>query len=150
MNMNRKTVALIDDDGGPILYYEQALKDSGFEVVRLKTFKGALDYIQNTSSNPDMWIIDVMMSIEDESLVVEGVEVTRSTSLGLGAGLLLYKMVKSRHPQTPVVLLTSITTPQLLDDIEHSLQGQDTCEAKLNTLPSDLVRIVTERMKLVS
>ena len=146
MNMNRRTVALIDDDDGPIVYYEQALKDSGLEIVRLKAFKTALDYIKDPSSNPDMWIIDVMMPIEDESLVVGGVEATRSTALGLGAGLLLYKMVKARCPQIPVILLTSITTPQLLDDIERSLCDQDTCEAKLDTLPSDLVEKVNRRI----
>ena len=148
--MKRRTVALIDDDDGPILYYEQALKDSGLEIVRLKAFKAALGYVQDPLSNPDAWIIDVMMPIEDELLVVEGVEATRSTALGLGAGLLLYKMVKARHPQTPVILLTSITTPQLLNDIERSLRDQDTCEPKLDTLPSDLVNIVTERMRLTS
>jgi CheY-like chemotaxis protein len=146
MNSNAKTIALIDDDDGPILYYETALKDSGFEVVRLKTFKAALEYIQAPSSNPDMWIIDVMIPIGDESLVVEGVEAIRSTSFGLGAGLLLYKMIKERHSQTPAILLTNITTPQLLDDIERSLCGHDSCETKLGTLPSDLVSMVKSRI----
>jgi CheY-like chemotaxis protein len=146
MSVNRRTVAFIDDDDGPILYYEQALKDSGLEVVRLKTLKAALDYIQDPFLNPDMWIIDVMMPIGDESLVVGGVEVAQSTSLGLGAGLLLYKLVKERHPLGPVVLLTSITTPQLLDDIERGLHEGDTCEAKLDTLPSDLVGLINKRM----
>lgn len=144
--MKAKTIALIDDDDGPILYYEMALEDSGFEVVRLKRFKDALAYVRQPSSNPDMWIIDVMMPIEDDTLVVDGVAVAESTSMGLGAGLLLYRKIKELHPEARAMLLTSISTPKLLDDIEHILRGEDTCEAKLNVLPSDLVRAVNARL----
>lgn len=147
MNPDTKTIALIDDDDGPTLYYYQAIKDADFQVDRLTTFKAALDYIQNPMSDPDMWIVDVMMPIGDESLIVDGEDAMQSTSLGLGAGLLLYKLIKKRYPLIPVTLLTSITTPKLLDAIEQSLRDQDTCEAKLEILPTYLVQIIKNRTK---
>ena len=143
--MNR-TVALIDDDDGPILYYEAALKDAGYVVIRIKSFKEALDFIMKPQPVPDFWIIDVMMPIKDENLMIDGTEAIRLTSLGLGAGLVLYQKLKKAAPNAPALLLTSITTPILLNQIEQSLEQDDKCEAKLDTLPSDLVRIVNSRL----
>ena len=142
----KRIVALIDDDDGPIRYYEVALRDAGYDVVRIKVFKEALDFIMNPQPKPDFWIIDVMMPIKDENLKIDGTEAIRLTSLGLGAGLVLYQELKKKVPNVPALLLTSITTPTLLNQIEESLESDDKCEAKLDTLPSDLVRIVNSRL----
>ena len=139
----KKTVALIDDDDGPIRYYEVALKDAGFDIVRIKDFKEALDFIMKPKPFPDFWIIDVMMPIRDENLMIDGIEAVKLTSLGLGAGLVLYQKLKKEAPNAPALMLTSITTPSLLNHIEQSLMQGDKCEAKLDTLPSDLVKIVS-------
>ena len=145
----KKNIALIDDDDGPIVYYEMALEGAGFHVIRLRTFKAALEFISNPSPAPDMWIVDVMMSVRDESLTVDGVDATQSTSLGLGAGLLLYKKIKQSDPEVPAMLLTSISTPDLLNDMEATLEDGDTCESKLEVLPEDLVRIAENRIQCV-
>jgi DNA-binding response OmpR family regulator len=142
----KKNVALIDDDDGPILYYEMVLEDAGFHVVRLRTFKEALDFILNPSPVPDMWLVDVMMSLGDSSPIVDGVDTSQSTSLGLGAGLLLYKKIKQYNAGIPVLLLTSISTPELLSNIETTLKNGDTCESKLDVLPKRLVELIQERM----
>jgi DNA-binding NtrC family response regulator len=142
----KKKVALIDDDEGPILYYQMALQDADFEIMRLRTFKDALEYIDAPDQKPDFWVVDVMMSIRDDSLKVDDVEVTRSTSLGLGAGLLLYKKIKQQDPKTPVILLTSLAAPDLLNDIEATMQNEDTCESKLDLLPKNLVELVRNRI----
>lgn len=142
----KKNIALIDDDEGPILYYEMALEEAGFQVIRLRSFKAALEFISNPDPSPDMWIVDVMMSLHDESLKVDGVDATQSTSLGLGAGLVLYKKIKQSNPSIPAVLLTSISTPDLLNDIEATLENGDTCESKLDILPEDLVAMIQERV----
>ena len=44
------------------------LADAGFSVIRLRTFKEALNFVQNPNPLPDFFIVDIMMSIEDESL----------------------------------------------------------------------------------
>ena len=142
----KKTVALIDDDDGPIRFYEIALQDAGYGLVRLRDFKEALNFIANPVPTPDFWIIDVMMPIKDENLMIDGVEAVRSTALGLGAGLVLYRALRKHNDTVPALLLTSITTPALLDQIESTLAQGDTCEAKLDTLPSDLAKIVTARI----
>lgn len=146
MNQPKKCIVFIDDDDGPILYYEQALYDSGFRVIRLKHFTKALDFIYSSTEQPDLWLIDVMMPIEDETLEIEGVNVVQSTSMGLSAGLVLYKEIKKRYGSIPVIVLTSIPTPQLLDKIEKTLSDGDTCESKLDTVPSQLIQLVKSRI----
>jgi DNA-binding NtrC family response regulator len=142
----KKNVALIDDDDGPILYYEMALEGADFHVVRLRTFKEALEFILNPSPAPDMWIVDVMMPLHDAPPVIDNVETSQITSLGLGAGLLLYKKIKRHNPSVPVMLLTSISTPDLLNNIETTLENRDTCESKLDILPKRLIEIVQSRI----
>jgi len=142
----KKTVAFIDDENGPIIYYEMALIDAGFVVTRLHTFSEALDFIRNASLRPDFWIVDVMMPIEDATLCVNGIPVIETTNMGLAAGLLLYKKIKETDDRAPVMLLTSIATPSLLNNIEESLLEDDTCEAKLDLLPSELALQVTKRL----
>ncbi len=137
---------MIDDDDGPIAYYAEAFQDAGFEVLRAKTFKAALDLIQSKDAAVDFWVVDLMMPVEDDTLELNGENVAYTTSLGLGAGLLLYRELKKQHPSAPTMLLTSITTPKLLDDIEDALQGDDSCEAKIDTVPSRLVKLVRERL----
>lgn len=146
MSEKNKVVALIDDDDGPILAYHQALKDAKFKVVRIKKFKDAIAFIEKPEPVPDMWVVDVMMPIGDESLVIDGENVMQATNLGIAAGLFIYRKMKKKYPDTPAMMLTSITNPKLLDQIEGSLQGGDTCEAKLDILPSTLVKICKKRL----
>ncbi len=142
-----KNIALIDDDEGPILYYQMALEDAGFHVIRLRTFQETLAFINCPEPLPDFWVVDVMMSIRDDSLVIDGIEATKSTNFGLGAGLLLYRKIKEMNQNAPAILLTSISTPELLNNIEEALDNEeDTCEAKLDVLPEDLVHMIKQRL----
>jgi CheY-like chemotaxis protein len=143
-------VVFIDDDDGPMVYYEEALNDAGFRVERIRDLKQALDYVANTSDKPSAWLVDVMMPVKDQDLVVDGENVARLTNLGLAAGLLLYRKIKSRFASQPVILLTSIATPALLNSIEANLAEGDTCEAKIAVLPSQLAELVEERIRHVT
>jgi hypothetical protein len=123
-----------------------ALQDAGFEVIRLRTFSEALNFILNSRRHPDFWIVDVMMSIEDAELLVDGKRAIETTNMGLAAGLLLYRKIKEIYPKALTIILTSIPTPSILDGIERSLDGNDTCEAKLEMLPYDLAHKIQERL----
>lgn len=142
----KKLIAFIDDDNGPIVYYVMALEDAGFEVLRLHTFTEALDFITSSSRRPDFWIVDLMMAIEDAALRVDGIPVIETTNMGLAAGLLLYRKIKESSLNSPSIVLTSIPTPQILDQIENSLEAGDTCEAKLDLLPHELALKVRSRI----
>lgn len=142
-----KTIALIDDDDGPIRYYEEALQDDGYQVVRIRDFREALDFISSSHDKCDCWLIDVMMPIKDESLKINGDDAVEVTNFGLGAGLVLYDKLKKLNPVVPVILLTSITTPDLLNSIEESLMDGDRCEAKLEYTPSKLIILIKEVLK---
>jgi DNA-binding response OmpR family regulator len=142
MKSNR-TIALIDDDDGPTRYYEAALTEAEFAVVRLKSFVEALTFIHTLDQpSPDLWIFDVMMPISEDSLEIDGVDVAKETNRGLAAGMFLYQELRKKDKSTPVMLLTSITTPAMLDVIEGSLLPGDLCEAKLDYTPSKLVEHV--------
>jgi hypothetical protein len=143
----RKLIVFIDDDRGPIVYYEMALRDAGFDVIRIDTFEGALGFIEHPIREPHFWIVDVMMSIRNSDLCVDGVPVVKSTNMGLAAGLLLYRKIKEADLEVPAMLLTSIATPSLIENIENSLLGDDTCEAKLDLLPLELVSVVKQRLR---
>jgi DNA (cytosine-5)-methyltransferase 1 len=54
--------------------------------------------------------------------------------------------IKRHNPSVPVMLLTSILTPDLLNNIETTLENRDTCESKLNILPKRLIEIVQSRI----
>lgn len=145
--MSKRTVILIDDDEGPLRYYEEALRDAEFEVLRRKDFAEALAFIRDPNPMPNFWVLDVMMPPGDKKPAPEDEELFKSTMLGLGSGIVLYRQLKKKNPTSLAILLTSITTPKLLDEIEAALEGGDTCESKLDLLPSELVRLIRDRLK---
>ena len=138
-------IALIDDDGGVMDFYEAALVEAGFEVNRIMELPAALKYIETTTDTPDLWVVDVMMPVMDESVCVEGVLLSEATSWGLTSGRILYRQIRKRpeFKQTPLILFTNVPSPDILNDLERELDANAVCESKIMLDPSALVELVS-------
>lgn len=88
-NYNNKTALIVDDDPDFLEQLGIQLSSMGFEVVKKSTQEEAQEYIENT--RPDVAFLDLMMENMD-------------------AGFVLSYEVKKRYPQTPVILVTAVSS----------------------------------------
>ena len=139
-------IALIDDDGGVMDFYEDELVKAGFKVNRIMELPAALKYIETTTDKPDLWVIDVMMPVLDESVRVENVLLSEATSWGLTSGRILYRQIRKRpeFKQTPLILFTNVPSPEILNDLERELDANALCESKIMLDPSAFVELIEE------
>lgn len=84
-----KTALIVDDDPDFLEQLEIQLNGLGFNVVAKDTQEAAQAYIQD--HRPDIAFLDLMMENMD-------------------AGFVLSYAVKKRHPETPVVLVTAVSS----------------------------------------
>jgi DNA-binding response OmpR family regulator len=138
-----KSIIFIDDDHGPMDRYEQKLERAGYKVKRIQTAKDAFDYVDyatKINDSADLWVVDIMMSVGKEEILIDGIPLRNLTDYGLTCGLQIVRRIRAAFANVPVILLTSITTPEILDSIEF---GEHTrCHSKLAVVPSELVKLV--------
>lgn len=145
--LHRDLVVFIDDDEGPMERYQDALNDEGYEVERFINLIAALNYIWTTSDVPALWLVDVMMPIEDPNFILEGGQsLLAAATLGLASGRVLFREIRKRFPNAPVILLTNVATPDILNAIEAEMDENAWCESKMSFVPSKLVALVGERI----
>ena len=130
-------VILIDDDHGPMDLYVQALRQSGFHVEHLDTVSQALDHVVKANKPADLYLIDIMMPPEDALTLEE-------SQYGLTSGIVVYRRLRQRFPDVPVIMLTNISNPEILEILPAD--AHTTKEAKIDVLPFDLVQRVKERL----
>lgn len=121
--------------------YQEALEEAGFQVERIKDAKTALEYIQSAKQSPDLWIVDLMMPVEDEHLRVDGKLLLEVSGLGLTTGLVLYRQIRNKHPSAKVLILTNMAISQIFIRIQSELGENASIESKLLLLPSELARL---------
>lgn len=143
----RDLVVFIDDDEGPMELYQKALEDEGYKVERFTSLIAALAYTRTTSDRPALWLVDVMMPIEDASVVIDGQPLMTAAAMGLASGRVLFGEIRKRFPETPVILLTNVATPDILNVIEAAMDHNSWCESKMMFAPSKLVELVAEKIK---
>lgn len=145
-------IAFIDDDDGPMEFYEDALLDEGFEIKRIKNCIEAIEYIRTTDACPSAWLIDLMMPIDDDAYKVPGETETlvKASSLGLASGRILYRQIRKRFPSAQVVLFTHMSTPEILDELEKEMDDNARCEAKLDLMPDELVKLIALKLRHAS
>lgn len=143
---SQELIVLIDDDDGPVEeLYEDALCLEGFKIERIRTAVTALEYIRQTNCHPVVWLVDLMMPIGDATLKVNGELLSKSTSLGLGMGRVLYREIRRRFPKAQVIMLTNMDTPEILDEIQNEMDENAFCEQKIVLSPSDLISLIKHR-----
>lgn len=133
-------IVLIDDNHGPMDLYVQALRKSGFEVEHLDTVALALAHIESAQRPADLYILDIMMPPGDALDL-------RESSFGLTSGLIIYERLLGKFPGVPVIVLTNISAPGILERLPLEDTGT-TREAKIDVLPFDLADMVKKRLGL--
>ena len=131
-------IVLIDDNHGPMDLYVQALCKSGYEMQHLDTVALALAHIDNAEQSADLYILDIMMPPGDALDL-------RESSFGLTSGILIYERLLKRFPGVPVIVLTNISAPEILEHLPLD-DPRTTREAKIDVLPFDLVEKVRQRL----
>jgi CheY-like chemotaxis protein len=84
-----------------------------------------------TSPTPaDLYVLDLMMPAGD-ALDLE------TAGFGLTSGIEIFRRLRSKFPTVPVIILTSVSNPAILDALP--LDENTIKEAKIDVLPSELV-----------
>lgn len=131
-------IILIDDNHGPMDLYVQALCKSGYRVQHLDTVALALAHIDSSEQPADLYILDIMIPPGDAFGL-------RESSFGLTSGILIYERLLKKFPGVPVIVLTNISTPEILERLPLD-DARTTRESKIDVLPFDLVEKVRERL----
>jgi DNA-binding response OmpR family regulator len=118
-------------------FYVRALRESGFGVEQLDTVEAALKHIAEVQQSPDIYILDIMMP-PGNALTLE------EAGYGLTSGVAIYRRLRAKFPRVPVIVLTNISNPKILDLLPFD--DFTTREAKIAVLPLELVDIVKQRI----
>ncbi len=108
-----QTVLFVDDEVLPAKLYLRALQESGFKVIHLKSVDEALHFAETAQDrvSVDLLVLDLMMppgeALKDEE-----------TLDGVTTGLVLRGALRKYYPKQPIVFLTNINNPEILQPLE--------------------------------
>lgn len=129
-------VAFIDDEHGPIDYYVRALRHKGHFVKQMDSVAKFFSHLDNEES-ADIYVVDIMMPTQGDPRLKEAAH-------GLASGIALHKEIRRKHADVPIIILTSIANPEVLDGL--TLEKNTTLESKIDTLPFELVDLIESRV----
>lgn len=136
--MSRKIV-VIDDEHGTTDLYVKALRMSGFDVRHYDNVRDSLAHIEPPEGKgeepPDLYVLDLMMP-PGEAISLE------DSGFGLSTGIVLYRKIRARHPGVPIIILTSVSNPEILNLLPKD--ANTSREAKVDVMPFELVEKVSE------
>jgi two-component system, OmpR family, response regulator len=84
----KKIAMIVDDDTDVLEQHSLVLKNAGYSVAACTNRKEAEEFI--SGQKPDISIVDIMMETSD-------------------AGFILCYHIKKKYPDSPVIILTSVT-----------------------------------------
>lgn len=125
-------ILIIDDEHGPIEYYADALRERGYQVEHLDNVR-EVEALLVGPSDIDLFVVDIMMP-------THGLPRYKNTNHGLATGLEVARAIRAQNPKVPIIMLTAIGTPEILDEIPVDDIMQ--VESKIETLPFELADIV--------
>jgi CheY-like chemotaxis protein len=128
-----KQVIIIDDSRGPIDYYVEALKLSGYSVRHIATVREALSHIANERP-ADLYAVDIMMPVGDSDLDI------KLTNYGMTTGLVLRDRIREKYKDKQIIILTNVSAPEILDALPQD--AATTVLSKPDLLPFELVTFV--------
>jgi len=133
------TVLLIDDNILPMRYYIWALEEKGFEVIQLYGTDATFKFLEEKKPNPVAIILDIMMlpgkKYQD-----------KDTNGGLKTGLLLYEDLRKLYPSIPIIVLTNVSDPKILNTFSEVPRLR--LVQKLDYPPFELTELVIEMINL--
>lgn len=93
LELNNKTIVIVEDDVPSMRYYETLLQSSGAEVKKFRTGKDFVDYLTNNKeARIDLVIMDFLIPL------INGIDCTR--------------IFKKERRNVPVLMLTAYTSEQ--------------------------------------
>jgi DNA-binding response OmpR family regulator len=131
-------ILLIDEDKASMHYYVLALKKSDFEVVHCRKPDTALDAIRQDGASFSLIILDSAMPPGQ-------VYASEKTDDGTLTGKLLYRDIRVKLPDVPILILTNFLG---LEWIQSAIADKNVkAERKINVSPLKLVDIITQMVK---
>lgn len=124
---NKKTVLIVEDDSFLSDMYQTKFKVSGYEVLLAQNGMQCIELLKNSTSVPDIALLDVVMPKMDGLELLE----------------LLKKDDKTKN--VPIILLTNLGQDK---DVKKGLEmGADMYLIKAHYTPSQVVEKVEEVLK---
>ncbi len=92
LELTDKTIVIVEDDVPSIRYYETLLQSSGAEVIKFRTGRDFIDFLNNNDSKIDLVIMDFLIPL------VNGIDCTR--------------MLRKTRKNVPVLMITAYSSEQ--------------------------------------
>lgn len=92
LELTDKTIVIVEDDVPSIRYYETLLQSSGAEVIKFRTGRDFVDFLNNNDSKIDLVIMDFLIPL------VNGIDCTR--------------MFRKTRKNVPVLMITAYSSEQ--------------------------------------
>lgn len=92
LELTDKTIVIVEDDVPSIRYYETLLQSSGARVIKFRTGRDFVDFLNNNDSKIDLVIMDFLIPL------VNGIECTR--------------MFRKTRKNVPVLMITAYSSEQ--------------------------------------
>lgn len=105
---DKKKILIVDDDADQLAILSIQLENAGFEVITAEGEEAAEELLMGIK--PDLAIVDLMMENMD-------------------SGFVLSHRIKQLYPDTPVIILTSVTAETRLDFDTTALTEQSWVKA---------------------
>ncbi len=96
LELQGKTIIIVEDDLPSLRYYETLIQSSGASVVRLRTGKDFIDFINKKDKKIDLVIMDFLIPL------VNGIDCTR--------------IFRKENKNTPVLMITAYSSEQSKTD----------------------------------
>lgn len=96
LQLTNKTIVIVEDDVPSIRYYETLLQSSGAEVIKFRTGKDFIDFVENKDTNIDLVIMDFLIPL------VNGIDCTR--------------IFRKERKNVPVLMITAYSSEQSKSD----------------------------------
>ncbi|MFZ2340990.1 MAG: response regulator [Bacteroidales bacterium] len=92
LELTDKTIVIVEDDVPSIRYYETLLQSSGAEVIKFRTGRDFIDFLNNKDIKIDLVIMDFLIPL------VNGIDCTR--------------MFRKTRKNVPVLMITAYSSEQ--------------------------------------
>jgi DNA-binding response OmpR family regulator len=96
LELKNKTIVIVEDDVPSLRYYETLLQSSGADVIKFRTGKDFVDFVNNKDAKIDLVIMDFLIPL------INGIDCTR--------------IFRKSRKNVPVLMITAYSSEQSKSD----------------------------------
>jgi CheY-like chemotaxis protein len=130
-------ILIVDEEVSPADYYIRNLRSHGIDTTYCSSVDEAYKLIQRRGTDFAVIILDIMMPPETRYKDFD-------TDEGIQTGTLLFSDVRKELPDVPVIILTNVSNPNIINLIDQSTDIE--IYQKMDTVPSALSKIVLNKI----